>query len=132
MEAVLITPLDDSATPLRDTIQKYLEELGISVSSPTFEDDAGVSSVIMQAIMSADLVIADVSRENPNVFYELGYAHALRKNTIILANREATPNLPSDLSGMFYFTYDPHNLDELRPYLRSRVHGLKQRREALA
>lgn len=132
MEALVIAPLDDYAKPLRDTIQQCLEEVGVSVRSAPLEDDASSSSVVMDAITSADLVIADVSRENPNVFYELGYAHALRKNTILLASREASPNLPSDLSGMFYLTYDPHNLDELRPYLQHQVFGLKQRRKALA
>lgn len=129
MEAVVIAPLDENAKPLRDTIRKCLEDLGVNIigsSGPI------ASLFIIDAITSADLVIADVSRTNPNVFYELGYAHALRKNTILLASRETNPDLPHDLSDMFYFTYDPQNLDELRPYLQHRVSDLKQRRKALA
>jgi nucleoside 2-deoxyribosyltransferase len=132
MEALLITPFDPSATALRDTIQMALEDVGVRVKMPDLEPGADFSGVITDAITSADLVIADVSRKNPNVFYELGYAHALRKNTILLVSKDATPELPFDLAGMYYHSYDPHNLRELGDYLRHRVTGLKQRREALA
>ena len=43
------------------------------------------------------------SAPNENVFYELGYAHALKKPTILLADR--TKKLPFDVSGyrcLFY------------------------------
>lgn len=40
------------------------------------------------------------------MFYELGYSHALRKPTILLANREETDRLPFDLSGFRVIFYD--------------------------
>ena len=42
---------------------------------------------------------------NANVFYELGYAHALNKPTILLANR-LTEELPFDISGYRVIFYD--------------------------
>lgn len=40
---------------------------------------------ILQQIYSADVVIADLTDLNPNVFYELGVRHALRNGTILMA-----------------------------------------------
>jgi nucleoside 2-deoxyribosyltransferase len=37
--------------------------------------------------------------DNPNVFYELGYAHALNKPTILLADINKRDRLPFDISG---------------------------------
>jgi hypothetical protein len=52
---------------------------------------------IQQAIKTAQLVIAEITPLNANVFYEVGYAHALNKSTVLLAD-EST-KLPFDLSG---------------------------------
>lgn len=51
---------------------------------------AGIIDVPMyEQLLSADIVIADVSTMNPNAFYELGVRHALRPfTTIIVAESE--------------------------------------------
>ena len=41
-------------------------------------------SVIWRAIKEAQVIVADLSGKNPNVFYELGLAHALGKPALIL------------------------------------------------
>jgi hypothetical protein len=50
---------------------------------------------IWENILRADLVIADLTGRNPNVFYELGYAHAQNKNTILLT--QSIDDVPFDL-----------------------------------
>ncbi len=50
---------------------------------------------IQREIEQSDIVIAEITPSNPNVFYELGYAHALHKPTILLARRET--QLPFDI-----------------------------------
>ena len=50
---------------------------------------------IQREIEQADVVIAEITPQNPNVFYELGYAHALGKPTILLAKRGS--ELPFDI-----------------------------------
>ena len=37
---------------------------------------------IERQILDSQVVIADITPQNPNVYYEVGYAHALRKPTI--------------------------------------------------
>jgi nucleoside 2-deoxyribosyltransferase len=60
---------------------------------------------IAQGIVDAQIVIAEITPANQNVFYELGYAHALAKPTILLAERGKQP-LPFDISGYRVLFYD--------------------------
>jgi hypothetical protein len=60
---------------------------------------------ITTGIVEAKILIAEITPPNPNVFYELGYAHALKKPTILLAESERAKDLPFDVSGyrcLFY------------------------------
>ena len=54
---------------------------------------------IVKGISDASLVIADITKDNPNVFYELGYAHALKKPTILLADQNQREKFPFDTQG---------------------------------
>jgi predicted nucleotide-binding protein len=65
------------------------------------------------------LIIADVSQQNPNVFYELGFAHALRKPTILLFNSKSGSGLPSDLDGLQYIAYDPADFRRLADVIKT-------------
>lgn len=51
---------------------------------------------IVKQINESRLIIAEISNPNPNVFYEVGYSHALNKPTILIA--ESNTKLPFDVS----------------------------------
>lgn len=53
---------------------------------------------IIQSIQQSSLIISDITPDNPNVYYEVGYAHAAGKNVILMCDRERE-KLPFDLSG---------------------------------
>lgn len=81
---------------------------------------------MFQRLLTADLVIADLSIHNANVFYELGIRHALRdKRTFLL--RCDTDKYPFDLQTDRYFTYDKDNpaasLDKLVEALRQTINS---------
>jgi hypothetical protein len=59
---------------------------------------------IIRGIETAQIVIAEITPTNENVFYEVGYAHALKKPTILLA--EKNKKLPFDLSGFRCLFYE--------------------------
>lgn len=56
-------------------------------------------------LMTADLVLADVTIHNPNVFYELGIRHAFRDKFTFLI-RSSISEYPFDLKTDRYFQYD--------------------------
>ncbi len=55
-----------------------------------------ITSQIVDSLVNAPLVIADLSFHNPNVFYELAVRHAARKPVVILCDREWS--VPFDIS----------------------------------
>jgi len=61
---------------------------------------------IRRQIASAHVMVAEVTTPNPNVFYELGYAHALDKPAILLARRANGDDLPFDIRGYRVIYYD--------------------------
>ena len=68
-----------------------------------FENKVGsIISGIVNNLNTAELVIADLTGLNPNVMYELGVRHALKRGTIIISQNMG--NLPSDLRD--YLTVD--------------------------
>ncbi len=71
----------------------------------------GIVDQIWQGIRRADAVIVDITGNNPNVFYELGLAHALGKEVILLAQGDR--DLPFDIKTTRYLQYDPKKLCEL-------------------
>jgi hypothetical protein len=58
---------------------------------------------IYRGIQRADLLIADMTGKNPNVFYEVGYAHALSKEVVLLSKDSA--DIPFDLKGHNFVVY---------------------------
>jgi hypothetical protein len=61
----------------QDAAMRAIEEAGFRVLRPksVVHPGAELTLSILDGIQEADLVVADVSRHNPNVFYELGFAH---------------------------------------------------------
>jgi hypothetical protein len=60
---------------------------------------------ITRSIREASVVIADVTPNNANVFYEVGFAHGIGKPTILLSDRKRE-KLPFDISGFRTLFYD--------------------------
>jgi nucleoside 2-deoxyribosyltransferase len=89
---------------------------------------AGLTLSILDGIREADLIIADVSEQNPNVMYELGFAHALRKPAIHLINIKSSTGIPSDLEGLDYVVYDPADFRRLTDIVRSVTRTMLARR----
>jgi hypothetical protein len=76
-------------------------------------------SQIYTQLYKADFIIADMSERNPNVFYEVGYAHALDKNVILITNN--SDDIPFDLTQLQHIIYDKNNLSALKEKLFERI-----------
>ena len=62
-----------------DLIQPALSGAGFTVARADEEVRAGnIRTDMFQELLLADLVVAELSMDNPNVWYELGVRHALR------------------------------------------------------
>jgi hypothetical protein len=79
---------------------------------------------IIENLVTSDLVIADLSGRNPNVFYELGVRHAVNNNTILIA--EDLDDIPFDLRGLrtIVYQYDPEHMLELKTSLEQAINEI--------
>jgi hypothetical protein len=77
---------------------------------------------IRDSIMNSRIIIAELSLANPNVYYELGYAHALNKPTILISNNVSFA--PFDVRGYNHIIYK--NIIDLRKKLKNRLEAMVQ------
>ena len=79
---------------------------------------------IINDLDNADLVIADLTGLNPNVFYELGIRHTLKVGTIMLT--QSLASLPADLRSYVAFEYkypkEPDAFDDYYPEFEKELH----------
>ena len=86
-------------------IKNAAQELGFKCErndEKVFTND--VLTEIQKNIMEADLIVADLSNGNANVYYEVGYAHALGKDVVLLVQFEE--DLKFDLRSMRCIVYN--------------------------
>ena len=78
------SPIDFDAI-YNDLLKPAIEAAGFKVFRATEEQAAGdIKTDMFQELLIADLVVADLTLDNPNVWYELGVRHALRARGILL------------------------------------------------
>jgi hypothetical protein len=105
----------------KELIGPVLKEFGIE--GGTTEEIAWAGNIrtdVFERLLVADLVIADISIHNANVYYELGIRHALRDRTTILMRAAAHP-VPFDLQTDRYFEYDAGDPAQARPQLSEAI-----------
>lgn len=73
---------------------------------------------IYRQIENADFIIADMTGRNPNVFYEVGYAHA--KNKLCALLTATSEDIPFDLKQHSHIIYGG-KIAELRKQLKPRL-----------
>lgn len=85
-------------------LQKTAESVGFRCRRA---DDIWENPAVIQDVVSlidhSKIVICDCSGRNPNVFYEIGIAHTLGRETILITQSES--DIPFDLRHLRFVTY---------------------------
>lgn len=88
-------------------ITEGLESAGYSVKrADDIKSQNNIIGDIIEGIVLSELVVADLTGANPNVYYELGIAHALNKKVILLTQQ--IDDLPFDLRSYRVVSYSVH------------------------
>ena len=114
----VVSPIGDAGTDIR----KNADQLYQHIIKPVCEkcgfiaqrvDELNTSESIPQEILDAlndyELVIADLTGHNPNVFFEIGYRTKSQKPIIHLKRKDEI--IPFDVSAIRTFEYDLTDLD---------------------
>lgn len=106
----VLMPFDDDLTEIYNSIIKPTVETTDFNLVCKRADDLKTNKAIIQdiwkAICEARLVIADLTRVNPNVMYELGMAHTVGKETILIYQKEEEIPFPFDLAHIRRIEYE--------------------------
>lgn len=82
-----IPDLDDTL----DTMKQVFKRFGIAARrADEIEHDDAITDRVIQEIESAEFLVADLTGERPSVYYEVGYAHAIKKR-VILYHKKGSP-----------------------------------------
>lgn len=98
------------APPLGDYYEKIfkpaIEKTGLSPIRADAEifGTGKIMDQVFQGIVAAKVLVAELTTRNPNVFYELGVAHALKKPVVLVSAREE--DVPFDLHHIRVIYYD--------------------------
>jgi hypothetical protein len=146
MRAFVIRPFGTRKAIDFDEVEKNLvgpalENIGAEGRTTGEILEAGNIRIDMfQQLLIADLVVADITTNNPNAFYELGIRHALQEKRTFLIRAKLPRaqtvdelkeiDVPFDLKTDRYFEYDPANpeasLEKLTEALREATASNRQ------
>ena len=86
----------------------YIPAIKAADMKPTRADDlyrpGNIVNDIWNYTKSADIILADLTSKNPNVFYELGLAHAITKPAVLIT--ASIEDIPFDLRSLRVLVYD--------------------------
>lgn len=120
---VMIPFSDSFFTIYEEAIIPALESAGLrSIHAGEIFSNHVVMEDIWEAICTAKIVIADVTGRNPNVFYELGIAHTLGKECIVLT--QDSQDVPFDIRARRFIEYDPRKNASLRASLEKTIKAI--------
>jgi len=94
------------------------------------DEEASPDSITTQVIgriVNSDIVVADLTDHNPNVFYELAVAHGYQKPVVhMMQTGQKVPFDVIDQRVIFYDLADPESVDKARRSLRSSIDWLNE------
>jgi hypothetical protein len=113
---------------LRHIITPAVRPLGYAVTRADDDPKPGIiTTQIIQQLNDADLVIADLTDHNPNVFYELGVRHALQKPTIhLLQDGQKLPFDVGQYRTIFYRLDDFDHGDRCRSEIKAQLQEIEK------
>lgn len=131
----VISPIDEPGTDKRKHADMTLHAIirpALIECDPIFSVSRGdesaeiglITNHVILEIENSDLIVADLSFLNPNVFYELGFAHAAEKPVIHLAHQGT--KLPFDNAGyrtIIFDLADWHSQEAARKQIREQARG---------
>lgn len=84
--AVFLTPFNTEGEELFRECQKILSDLDIFLQkTDNYVEKEDILMNVVSLIVKSEIIIVNINGRNPNVYYELGIAHAIGKPTILLS-----------------------------------------------
>ncbi len=118
----VMMPFDSHFDDVYDVLRRTAEDLKLKcLRADDIWDNAAVIQDVVSLINRSRIVVCDCSGRNPNVFYEVGIAHTLGREVILITQSKS--DIPFDLRHLRYVTYLNNNegRQELSSKLKRRI-----------
>lgn|GEM_PF-2091849 len=120
-QALLVMPFATEFDDRHTIVREVFADLGYKcVRMDDLQYLGNIVHELYDKLVESQFIVADISGNNPNVFYELGYADALEKTVIVLKHQDSVA--PFDVSGRRLIIYN--KMTDLKEKLIAMVNGL--------
>jgi hypothetical protein len=109
-----------------DTIAPAIETAGLEPYRVDRDDLAVVPvETLHEEIRSATMCLADITTQNPNVMYELGFAIASGKDVVIICSTQHKEKFPFNIQHRGIIEYTPESVSDFERLKRDIVHRIQ-------
>lgn len=135
----VITPIGNEGTDVRMHVDGIIDAVLVPVVEDEYDFELEVShridatgnipKQVITSIFSSDLVIANLTGNNPNVMYELALRHCFGTPAIIIAAKETS--IPSDIISerAIFYVNDAQGVIDLKKDLRRMISEIESESE---
>lgn len=134
----VIQPFDERFNKrFHDIYKPAIESCGLEAYRVDYDPSVEIPiDAIEDGIRESSIVLADITVDNPNVWYELGFAYALRRPIVMIWSEErADPRYPFDIQHRTVTRYKVQSMQDfnaLKETISKRIIAIKKKSEALA
>ena len=121
-EAFVLMPFDPSYDWVYESIQTICNNINVkAIRADNIFGTAPIIENILQEIHTSEIIIADLTGKNANVFYEVGIAHTLRDCNSIILLAQHIEDIPFDLRHLSVILYSSRNKLEFEEKLKNTI-----------
>lgn len=119
-EAFILMPFKESFNKIYKSIQSVCDELNITAKRADNIKNGLIMNNIFDGINHAEIIIADITGNNPNVYLELGLALSRRESAVIIIS-QSREKASFDIRNWQILQYNPNDLFSFEKDLLSRI-----------